>query len=118
MSALAADTGGLALFDRNDLGGALKQVMAAVARGSGVHLLEAVLRWPPETFIDWKIRSLAARGEEDQGWSIHRFTVVNFDRQPQFLDQALQPRGNLRAQRACVVATRRDGELAAKHEQP
>jgi len=27
MSALAADTGGLALFDRNDLGGALKQVM-------------------------------------------------------------------------------------------
>ncbi|MEA2375179.1 MAG: hypothetical protein QOD53_1642 [Thermoleophilaceae bacterium] len=28
----------------------------------GIHLLEAVLRWPPESFIDWKIRSLAARG--------------------------------------------------------
>jgi colanic acid/amylovoran biosynthesis glycosyltransferase len=36
--------------------------MATRAPGTDVHLLEAVLRWPPETFIDSKIRSLAARG--------------------------------------------------------
>ena len=30
--------------------------------GHGIHLLEVGLTWPPETFVQWKLEALAARG--------------------------------------------------------
>jgi colanic acid/amylovoran biosynthesis glycosyltransferase len=33
-----------------------------MARTARLHVLEAVLRWPPETFLQWKIEALAERG--------------------------------------------------------